>query len=316
MLLGCFLRIYDLGGRPLWYDELYSIKLAKMSVSANIENLENNQPPLYQIILHFWIKFFNSDKIAVRSLSLMFGVASIWLIYEVSRLLFDQKAALLSSFLLAVSNFHIHYSQETRDYALFAMLTLASFLFFIKLLQSPKPRFFIGYFAATSLLYYAHNYALFVIISQNLYFMLRWERCREFKFKWFFAQIGALALFAPWIPSLLRQVHKKYFIIPSPSFNDLPEMLNTYIDFGKRNLVILFFVILFFAVLLMIRKEKDNAGLGNLDKTALLALWLVCPILISLIVSKFFMPIYMLRYTICASVAFYIIIGRAISNLR
>lgn len=316
MLLGSFLRVYDTGKRDLWYDELYSIKLAKEGVPANIENTENNQPPLYQIILHFWMKFFGSDKIAVRSLSILFGMVSIWLIYEVSYLLFEQKAALLSSFLVAVSNFHIYYSQETRDYAMFTALTLASFLFLIKSLETAKTRFFIYYFIVTSFLYYAHNYALFIILAQNLFFLIRWEKYKRLKFKWFFAQAGAFVLFMPWLPSLFKQIEVKHLIISPPSLNNLFETLEIYIDFGKRDLILLFIVVIFFIILLLIKKGGDSSALGGADKVALLSLWLFCPIVIALVISKLLFPIYIVRYTICASAAFYIILARLMSKLR
>lgn len=327
ILLGCFLRIYDMGKRDLWYDELYSITLAKQSISQNIKNLENNHPPLYQIILHFWIKFFGSGKIAVRSLSMIFGVVSIWLIYEVSRLLFEQKTALISAFLLAISNFHIHYSQETRGYAMFAMLALTSFFFLIKSLETHKSRFFIYYFISTSFLYYAHNYSLFVIFAQNLYFLLRWKEYKDFRFKWFSAQVGAFSLFLPWLPSLFKQIEKKHFIIFAPHTKEITEAFKSYIDLGKRNIILLSFLLIFFIILLLIKKEKqlqpnyistppNKFNLEEFDKALLLSLWLVSLLFIPIVISKFFLPIYLLRYSIPASVALYIIIAKLISNLR
>lgn len=331
ILFGCFLRIYDIEKRDLWYDELYSINLAKQSIAANVKNLENNQPPLYQIILHFWLKFFGADKLVVRSLSVIFGILSIWLIYEVSYILFEQKTALLSAFLLAISNFHIHYSQETRDYAIFAMLTLLSFFFLIKLFKTPSLRFLIYYFIATSFLYYSHNYALFVILAQNLYFLIRWEKYKELKFKWFLTQLGAFVIFLPWVPSLLKQIEKKHFIILAPHTRDVAETFWTYIGFGKRNEILLLSLLIAFIGLLLIKKEKwaqlssayvepknskNGFNFEKFDKAILLFLWFACPLIIPILISKFFIPIYLLRYSIGASVAFYIIIARLISNLR
>jgi uncharacterized membrane protein len=56
----------------------------------------------------------------------LFGFISIFLIYHLARQLFNRDVGLLSALLMALSLFHIHYSQEARQYALVTLLTLTS----------------------------------------------------------------------------------------------------------------------------------------------------------------------------------------------
>jgi len=84
-------------------------------------------PPLSYLLLHAWIQLFGDDEPVVRSLSVLFGVLAVPLIYGVAwQLLRRRLAGLLAALLLAVSPLHIWYGQETRMYALLTFLCLLS----------------------------------------------------------------------------------------------------------------------------------------------------------------------------------------------
>jgi mannosyltransferase len=135
ILSGAILRIYHLGTESLWHDKLGSIEGSLQNLASVIESSGrfHNQPPLYFVLLHFWMIFFGTSEIAVRSLSAIFGTLAIFVIYKVGVELFDRGVALLSGFLSAVSWFYIYYSQEARAYTLILVLTSLSFLSFIKM---------------------------------------------------------------------------------------------------------------------------------------------------------------------------------------
>jgi uncharacterized membrane protein len=82
-----------------------------------VENsAQSVHPPLYYVILHYWINLFGDTEFSTRFLSVIFGLFSIFMIYKVGTLLFNKNVGMLSSLLLALSVFHIQYSQEVRMY--------------------------------------------------------------------------------------------------------------------------------------------------------------------------------------------------------
>src|SRR5438445_7581572 len=112
---GALLRIVKLGSESLWLDEAYSIYTSQESLPEIVQEASRDvHPPLYYFALHYWLKFFVDTESAARSLSVVFGVIAIPLIYGLASLLFDRMTGLFSATLLAWSHFNIEYSQEAR----------------------------------------------------------------------------------------------------------------------------------------------------------------------------------------------------------
>src|SRR3989339_1642966 len=63
--------------QSFWRDEAYSVLLAGQPLSVIIQK-SSIEPPVYYVLLHFWIQLFGTSEIATRSLSLLgFMLATI-----------------------------------------------------------------------------------------------------------------------------------------------------------------------------------------------------------------------------------------------
>jgi uncharacterized membrane protein len=159
-----------LGTQSIWYDEAFSVQVSKLAVSQTVQAAAADvHPPLYYVLLHYWITVFGISELSVRLLSALFGVLAIPMIYVLGRQLFSEEAGLVAALILAISSFNIWYSQETRMYTLMVLLTLLSMYFFLQLLQWSTLASSAGYVLSTTLLVYTHNYGWFVVIAQNIY---------------------------------------------------------------------------------------------------------------------------------------------------
>lgn len=237
LLVGGFLRLYNLGTESLWLDEISRIEFAEHSPSYIIQEAigEENQPPLYFFILHFWILLFGSSEIAARFPSVIFGIISVFLIYKIGYKLFSQKIGLISSFLLSVSTFHIFHSQEANPYSLYLFLTLLSFYFFIQILRENRNLNYIGYLLTNILLCFSHLFGFIVIVAQIFYFALFWKKNKQQRRK--FAGVQLASMFAL-IPLVILAIPRLTEIaegggggiawIPKPSIESIWQTLDAY----------------------------------------------------------------------------------------
>ena len=165
-------RVLCLACKPFWFDECFSVELARMDWHNFMRVLwwrEANMS-LYYLLLRGWLHF-GSTEFLVRSLSVLFAALSIPAVYWLARLMFDRKVALIATSLLALNDFHIRYSQEARTYALFFLLATLSSAFLILFLRQPTGRWRTAYTIASILAVYAHLYALLLLFAHG--FVLR-----------------------------------------------------------------------------------------------------------------------------------------------
>jgi 4-amino-4-deoxy-L-arabinose transferase-like glycosyltransferase len=219
-LLALGLRLIRLTYQPLWWDEGWSLYFATTDVGHMLElTAVDIHPPLYYLLLHFWIRLFGPGVISVRLLSVLIGTATIPLFYTMRHRLSGDRVVLLAAFLLAISPFHIYYSQEVRMYGLvtlFGVAALVSTIQWEKGNETGRIGPWAGYvLAATAALYTAY-YAAFLLLALNLYVLIRWLRAKRPLRKlaaWLGGQLAVFLLFLPWLwyagPKLLTYVRFK-----------------------------------------------------------------------------------------------------------
>lgn len=327
---GLLLRIYDLAGESLWLDEGTSIRRSQLSlINIVFELISNVHPPLYFFILHYWIGLFGDSEFSARFLSVIFGFSSIIMIYRLGVLLFNKHIGILSALLLSLSEFHIRFSQEVRGYSMMVFLTLVSMYFFMRLREGKERKFVWGYILSSSALMYTHNYGLLIILAQNMYvlsrYLLRKNAQHSLVIGWWRLQIVLGLLYLPWLFILLNQVAsvQQSYWISQPAIKTL---LDTFIKYaGSRRLLILYTVLTAIGLspyLFLRTRRAEGGGVGNeyagntssSKNVGLLIVWMLTPALLPFVVSQFSAPIYQFKYTISASLPFYILTARGIEQ--
>jgi mannosyltransferase len=334
---GLFLRFYTLGTESIWYDEASSIFSAKSSLYVLLRRCVglHRHPPLYFFVLKYWIVFFGDSETAVRSLSAVFGVASVPLTYIVGKQLFNSRVGIISSFLLSISAFAIYYSQEARAYSMLVFFTLLSFALFIKIIKDPqtgKPCY-IAYFIANTFMIYTHYFGLFVVVSQIGYYLLTY-RSLKINSRWFWrTQIFTGLAFLPWAVVFVGYSIPHSFSWEPPTLDSLADTFGKYSGYNNVSQ----WLVLFFGCLCILglisrrrnihRAEDPNAAIAaRLGKwtvpfswTLLLVLfWLVFPIIPPFLISQIstrVTGIYSERYTISALPAFLLLTGSGLEKL-
>jgi 4-amino-4-deoxy-L-arabinose transferase-like glycosyltransferase len=167
------LRLFCLGCKPFWFDEAFSVEVARLNWSNFVHLLwwrEANMS-FYYLLLRIWLHFWQSPYF-IRSLSVVFAAMTLPALYWLARLLFDRRVALIAAALLTFNAYHVRYSQEARSYALFVLLATLSSSFLVAWLREPSRRNLRAYVVISSLAVYAHFYALLLILAHWLVLML------------------------------------------------------------------------------------------------------------------------------------------------
>jgi mannosyltransferase len=194
----------------LWLDEALTVNIAGQPLHEIPSYLKRDgAPPLYYVLLHFWMGVFGHSDVGIRSLSGVFGVVTIPLAWVAGKRVGGRTVGWAAMLLVATSPFAIRYDTENRMYALVALLTVLGFLALDGALRRPRAGNLIGVAVVTGLLLYTHYWSLYLIGTMLLWliFQVFWGRPewrRGAKASLVAGVVGCLT-FVPWLPTFLYQ---------------------------------------------------------------------------------------------------------------
>jgi mannosyltransferase len=284
-------------------------------------------PPVYYALLHVWLRLFGDGAAAARSLSALCGTLALPLFFATARRIVDRRTALLGTFILAVSPFHVRFAQEVRMYAFITLAVAASLYLTSRLIFDQERRGWLWLSLALSetAVMLTHNTAVLFPLALNVgvlgpvaYQALTGRRtslpiadARAFGWRWIKYQALALFLWLPWLVPLFSQtsmLYQRHWIpdvserlvwraLENFSFSSVPR------DFPHLRGWIAFYLMLAAAGLVGLWRLKAR-GL-------LLAALFVVPILSELLISLA-RPMFLDRTLIWATPAYYLLIAAGI----
>jgi mannosyltransferase len=161
-ILGATLRFYKLGAWSFWIDEIYTINHARAhysNLALLMENIppERNWVPISVILAAQALNVLGVTEWSARLVSALIGIVSIPVLYLPTRRIFGNQVALIASLLLAVSTWHIFWSQNARFYTSLLLFYSLVFMDFYSGLERNKPGYFITF-----------SFLLYLAVSERL----------------------------------------------------------------------------------------------------------------------------------------------------
>ncbi|HLY28848.1 MAG TPA: glycosyltransferase family 39 protein [Aggregatilineales bacterium] len=200
LLLAAGLRMYALAEKAVWWDEAWSIWTAQQPFVQTTEiTADDVHPPLYEWLLHGWVRIAGISELAARYVSVLWGLLGVAAVYALAHRLGGTRAALLAALFITLSAFHVHWSQETRMYAMAACLgTLACYAYLrLGVCWSAWWALLIGACAAATL---THYLGILFIVILNLHWLLTLRRRpRAFHLRWIVAMLLCAAVLVVWV---------------------------------------------------------------------------------------------------------------------
>src|SRR6266480_4329309 len=172
-------NLYRLGSPSIWYDEAFSVELARQPLPLLWHIIWGPEPnmELYYLLLHFWLGFTSflgllPTEFVVRFPSAIFAALSSVMVFLLGRRFLGITAAIVGAGLYILNNLQLTYAQQTRSYALQLLLICITWyaLFVVLTQESHQKRWWACFIGATTLAVYAHLFSLLILLAQLVTF--------------------------------------------------------------------------------------------------------------------------------------------------
>ena len=258
-----------------WIDEGIAVGIASHDFWDIPSTLSmDGSPPLYYLLLHGWMGLVGEGEAATRALSLIFALVAVPAAYWAGNAVFDRRTGVLAAIGMAGCPFLTYYAQETRMYSLVVVLSLlASASFALAFLRGRRGHL-IGLGVWMTLLFYTHAWGVYLALAMVCAWIVLWRRGRVAGRDGLLVGAVVLALWAPWLPTLISQAQHTaapWSERPTPlTLLGIPFSLFGDDDYATPLLMI--------AVLVALRRAHDRDGairlLAGIAVAAALFAWL------------------------------------------
>ena len=191
--------------RGFWGDEAWTSLISQLPYSDMLKTTAADfHPPGYYTIVELVYKFLPPTEIATRSISIIFYLLTLFMVYKLASFVRGKLFGLLSAAVVALNPIFFTYAFEARNYTMFAFAATGSVYFLIELSKKFTWQRTVGFILFSALGIYTHYYMFFVLAGQGIYILLY---DRQILLKMIGAYFAVAFLYLPWIPFLAGQLN-------------------------------------------------------------------------------------------------------------
>lgn len=207
-VLALVIRFHGIAVPGIWYDEAFSLLISKEQPAQILSiTARDVHPPLYYLLLHYWLSVIGNDVFVARSLSAVADVATLLLGMKLMSLVATRRAMWMAALLLALLPMSVRYSQEVRMYALQGFWLMGATVALVCWERAPdRTRFAILYVTLMTAAFYTHYFAALCVMVHWLYWWQSRSALRSLATRsWILANVVIFVLFLPWFPLVFNQ---------------------------------------------------------------------------------------------------------------
>jgi uncharacterized membrane protein len=201
---------FHLGTDALAASEAYSAwAAAKSGVGAIVRTPVMQDPGkqiFYYVALHYFTDVFGRSEMALRSVSVIFALAALAIVFELGREMFDQRTALAAAAIWAFNPLAVVFAHRARMYSMFIALALAQLLMLWRVRQRPRVMSAAACGVVGAALLYTHLGGILFIGAAVAMLARDYLRGNRNSMAWLAIAI-TLALFVPYVPVARAQSH-------------------------------------------------------------------------------------------------------------
>lgn len=319
LLLISFIYIHKIDFISLNCDEIFTINIVNLSNLYDViheGNIEDTHPPLYHFLLFFFVKVFGVTEFSIRLFSAFCGILSVYFIFVLSRKMFSVNEGIISSLLLAFNTYVLYTNQTARDYALFLLLSILTFIFLVNIMKNidkQNPMFdkdVLLYILFSTLNLYTHYFALFLLANQLLLLLIVYGK-RSIKYLLFITFV-TFSLFAPWIQFIVRRG------VGTFDMNYLQWLKKCVFFDYEYDIVLKLFLtipIIFILGSKIFKKESFKTVFFKYKYEIFLLFFALIPYFLLFVIDKYILGCYADRYIVFLIIIYTVLIARGITLL-
>lgn len=326
LILALIFRLVSID-QSLWLDEATTGLVAQITFPEIFSNFlpGDFHPPLYYLAIKIWTEAFGYGEFALRSISLLSGLGTVYLTYLIGLTLADRRVGLVAALFLATSGLHIYYSHEARMYALVAFWVSLAAYFFIKAEKKTDKKHWMG-FSLSLLLSTLTHYMAFLVLPVFLLYGLWKRKARDWWVKFAVWQSLIAMVWIIWVPSFINQISSGlkthttsplwWNILGRTTIREIVLVPTKFIlgriDFYSNAfyaLVVVIVGILFSVFLLKSLLSSER------EKVRIVWFWLLTPVALAALVGLI-VPVFSYFRLLFVLPAFYLLVAHGISNLK
>jgi 4-amino-4-deoxy-L-arabinose transferase-like glycosyltransferase len=177
VLTAAILRLYKLGEWSFWVDEMWTLYRTPNVFDSPAKILLSSAS---EKIIRIAQLLFSTSEFSTRLFPALIGIATIPVLFALTRRVFGVVVALLACGLLAISPWHIYFSQNARYFALFILLYLLTAFAFYFAIERNRLSYLALSILLLGLTFLERGFGLFLVIAFDAYILLlpltRFER--------------------------------------------------------------------------------------------------------------------------------------------
>jgi len=200
--------LFHLGANALGASEAYSAwAAAKPGVGAIVRTPVLHDPGkqvFYYVVLHYYTQIFGLSEISLRSMSAIFSLMTLALVFALGCEMFDESTALAAAAMWAFNPLAVVFAHTARMYPMLIAIALAHLLMLLRVRSRPSIMGGIGCGILGAAMPYTHMAGLLILGAEGAILLRDLSRGKRDTIAWM-AIVLAIALFLPYLPVAIRQ---------------------------------------------------------------------------------------------------------------
>lgn len=332
VVVGCALRLFQLGTESLTNDELSSVLFSSNGpLDAVYWAIKDNGPPLYYMLQSLVLAVVPTNEVTMRLISALSGALSVWLIYLIGLRMYSRQVAVLAAGAFAISRVGISLGQDARAYSLVMLFVLCAMYTLLLLIERPSAGRYVAHGVALLLAAYTHLFGAIAGAGIVLGVLLRPKLAKKLGWPWLATLSVVGLLYLPYLVVLRRQAAMVAGIAsggwwqlaaPLSVSNDMTIGMAAHVPWeGKNSLLAVLFLGMAAFGAFGSQEMADEQGseqggeLTATDRATILVSWLLMVYVGSLLVSKYVIPIFGVRTIIVATPALYLLAANGLGKV-
>ena len=277
VVLAAFLRLFHLFDLQYTYDELSAVNRLEFNsfhelVSKGI--IIDAHPALIQVWMYYYAKLFGTTEWLMKLPFIVCGIASVFIIYRISKRWFNETSGLISATILACAQYFVFYSVVARPYISGLLLSLFVLKYWLELIfdQSPKLKHYVLFAVFAALAALNHHFSMMFAALCGLIGLLFLTK-QNYKF-YLLSCVLAVLLYSPHFTILFAQLKIGGIGAASGGWLNPPE--NTFIiDFVRYLFHYSYLFVFVFIGVIAFSYFKENLQSSKLQNKIRVVLFLL-----------------------------------------